>query len=461
MYSFKQICQLGCQGERMGLAVFTLYAFGALVLVKTITNSTASESSFYVNNRSSSAAMVAFSIVASCVGASATIGTVGLAFTAGTPAFWWLGSGAVGLSVLTVLLARRVRSSNAYTLPEIVEKCLGAQGRRLISAIIVIAWISILAAQFRAITQIIQALTGLTPLISLLSGALLIAAQTFINGQSGIIKLDRIQCFIMLGGFLLLAFWLMHSSTASLGEIKWEATNEHFPASYLLYFLLVQGGSYVVCPMLFGRLLSAESEKAAQWGAFWAILGLCFFSVLIVLIGLLSKGLIPADSQPDHVLTTLLATVLPAWLTYIVYLTFLSVIISSADSCLITASLILAGDLWQQKSVRCTRLCVVILALAGILLTFMDKTILGFLMMANSIYVCGVVAPVFITILAGEARKASPFIMMAGLISGGILGLLSSITEQHSLSYLGVIVSSLLVILSFMLFKNHHASNGG
>lgn len=439
----------------MGLAVFILYAFGMLVLGKIITKSMAGESSFYVNSRSSSASMVAFSIVASCVGASATIGTVGLAFTAGTPAFWWLGSGAVGLSALTVLLARKVRSSNAYTLPEMVEKRLGDQGRRLISAIIVIAWISILAAQFKAGTQIIQALTGLPPLISLISGALLITAQTFIGGQSGVIKLDRIQFFLMLGGFLLLVFWLAYSNPASLGEIKWEAVNEDFPADRLFYFLLVQGGSYVVCPMLFGRLLSAESEKAAQRGAFLAIFGLCSFSALIVLIGLLSKGVIPADSQPDHVLTTLLATVLPAWLTYVVYLTLLSVIVSSADSCLITAGLILAGDLWRQKSVRCTRLCVVVLALAGILLTFMDKTILGFLLMANDVYVCGVVAPVFVAILAGETRKAHPPLMAAGLLSGGVLGLVSSLTGLHGLSYLGVFVSGLLAVLSFSLFRDH------
>ena len=66
----------------MGLAVFALYALGALVLGKIIAKSAADESSFYVNNRSSNAALVAFSIVASCIGASATIGTVGLAFSA-------------------------------------------------------------------------------------------------------------------------------------------------------------------------------------------------------------------------------------------------------------------------------------------------------------------------------------------------------------------------------------------
>ncbi len=439
----------------MGLAVFALYVFGALALGKAVMKGAAGERSFAVDNRAAGAALVAFSIVASCVGASATIGTVGLAFSAGTPAFWWLGSGAAGLSVLTVLLARKVRSSNAHTLPEMMEKRVGAQGRRLISAVIVIAWISILAAQFRAGAQIIEALTDLPPLISLLSGALLITAQTVLGGQSGVIKLDRMQFFLMLGGFLLLALWLAHSNPASLGGIKWEAVNEDFPAGRLLYFLVVQGGSYVVCPMLFGRLLSAESEKAAQRGALWAILGLCFFSALIVLIGLLSKGLIPPDSQPDHVLTALLAAVLPTWLTYVVYLTLLSVVVSSADSCLITAGLILARDLWRRKSVRRTRMCVVALASAGVFLTFMDKTILGFLLMANDVYVCGVVAPVFVAILAGETRKAHPALMPAGVISGGMLGLLSSLTGVHALSYLGVLLSGLLAVLSFLPEKHH------
>lgn len=444
----------------MGIAVFILYVLAVFAFGKLSAKSAASEDSFYVNNRSSSAALVAFSIVASCIGASATMGTVGLAFSAGTPAFWWLGSGAVGLSVLTVVLARGVRGSNAHTLPEIVEKRLGPQARRLISAIIVIAWIAILAAQFRAITQIIEALTGLGPQTALFTGVLLIVAQTLVHGQSGIIKLDRIQCVIMLGGFLLLLCWLLHYNPAPLSAIRWEAANDRFPVSRVLYFLLVQGGSYVVCPMLFGRLLSAESERAAQRGAFWAVLGLCFFSLLIVLIGVLSTGLIPADSRPDHVLTTLLAAVLPGWMTYIVYLTLVSVIASSADSCLITAGLTLAGDLWRQKSVARTRLCVVVLALAGVLLTFMDKSILGFLLMANDVYVCGVVAPVFVALLADKGKRANPALMMTGIICGGMLGFLSSITDQHVLSYLGVLASGLLASLSFVLFREQPATAG-
>ena len=444
----------------MGLILFVLYACGILMLGKWLEKGKTSECSFYLNNRSSSAAMVAFSIIASCVGASATIGTIGLAFSAGTPAFWWLGSGAVGLSILAIFLARKVQNSQAYTLPEMLENSLGPQVRRLISAIIVVAWISILAAQFVAISQIIQMLTGLTPFVSLASGALLITVHTLISGQSGIMKLDRIQCFVTIFGLLLLAFWLFQANPAGLASVKIQAVNEQFPPSRLFYFLLVLGGSYVVCPTLFGRLLSAKSNKSAQRGAWGAVIGLCFFSALIVLIGLSARGLIAPNTQPDQVLTSVLASTLPPWLTHIVYLTLLSVVISSADSCLITASLVLAGDFLPNKSVKHTRFCIAGIALAGVALTAMNKSILGFLLMANDVYVCGVVAPVFITIIVGKTKKAQPALMMTALILGGTLGTWSSISGESMFSYIGVSVSALLAALSFISAKPQVVSAG-
>ena len=64
---------------------------------------------FFVNSRASGPWQVGISIIASCVGGSATLGMAGLAWQAGTPAFWWLGGGACGLFVLTLFLAKKVR----------------------------------------------------------------------------------------------------------------------------------------------------------------------------------------------------------------------------------------------------------------------------------------------------------------------------------------------------------------
>ena len=111
--------------------------------------------SFYVNNRASSAWSVGFSIFVSCVGASATIGVIGMAFAVGTPAFWWLGTGAAGLVLLSLTLARKVRNSGAYTLPHMAEAFLGPSVRPVISMVIVVAWLAILAAQLSALSRVL------------------------------------------------------------------------------------------------------------------------------------------------------------------------------------------------------------------------------------------------------------------------------------------------------------------
>ncbi|MCG8532343.1 MAG: hypothetical protein MI749_17010, partial [Desulfovibrionales bacterium] len=56
--------------------------------------------SFSVGDRSISAPGVSFSLAASCIGGSATIGVVSLAWSRGFPAIWYLGSGAAGLCAL-------------------------------------------------------------------------------------------------------------------------------------------------------------------------------------------------------------------------------------------------------------------------------------------------------------------------------------------------------------------------
>lgn len=433
----------------MGITIFLVYVFGMILLTKKFQKEGTGSKSFFVNNHASSAWMVGFSIVASCIGASATIGTVGLAFQVGTPAFWWLGSGAVGLSILTIFLAKKVRRSQTYTLPEMVVTFLGARASYVISIIIVIAWTSILAAQLTASTMVIQALTNLSYSISFLASAFLIVLHTLLGGQATVIKLDRIQCLIIIFGLLITALWLMGHNPSALLSIKIEAVNDAFPMSRLIYFLLILGGSYVVCPMLFGRLFSAKNEKTAQKGAFGAVAGLVLMSVVIVLIGLLSKGLIPADTASDRVLVTVLENVFPNWLTLLIYLVLLSAVISSADSCLITSSMILSQDVLKRKSVGASRCCILFLMMLSMLVTLTEKSILDFLLMANDVYVCGVVGPVFVALMYGRKHQANIHLAILGIIIGGALGFVSSMSSTVYLSYIGILLSVLLTIASF------------
>jgi len=435
----------------MGLIIFILYAAAVLAASFIAQRLQRGEAGFYLNNRSSSAWAVGSSIVVSCVGASATIGTVGLAFEVGTPAFWWLGSGALGLSVLTVFLAARVRRTEARTMPEIVEGFFGPRLRRLISLIIVAAWLSILAAQFSALSQVTAAMTGLEARAALILGVLLVTAHTVLGGQAGVIRLDRWQCLILIAGLIMMVGWLTRVNYPALRAIPLEPVNEQFPLSRLIYFLLIIGGSYVVCPTLFGRLLSAKDEKTARRGALGAVFGMAAVSVAVVSIGLLSRGLIDPGVSGDAVLVRVLETVFPAWLTLVAYVVLLSAIVSSADSGLISAGLVLAHDVLGKKDLKTSRLCLAALALGALLLSSTGKGILGFLLMANDIYVCGVVGPVFVGLMwSGREGAATPAkgLAAAGIAAGGLLGLTAALTGNVYFSYAGLAVSIGLTVFS-------------
>ncbi len=436
----------------MEIALLCAYA---VVLVK-VSRSTGKGNNpscaFFVNNRASGAWSVAMSLVVSCVGASATMGMAGMAFDLGTPAFWWLGAGAVGITVLALLLAAKVRKTGSYTMPEMSEKYLGKNVRPLMSIIIVITWMAILAAQFVAMGRLLVALTGIPALACILIGFALIFGQT-LGGQAVVMRTDRIQCLLILAGLAIVLVWLNSHNPGWFGSTPLEAVNAKFTLSDLMHYLFVVGGNYLVCPMLFGRFLSARDEKTARRGGLLAGLGLGLSAVLIVSVGLACRGLLPAGTQPDAVLTTTISTVLPSWLAMFVLLALISAVVSSADSCLVTAATILSYDLLRRDDARMGKITVVALGIAGAAVTFMDKSILGFLFIAYDIYVAGVVMPVFIALLMNKAGVARPKLTFAAVLLGGLFGAAAAIVGRPEFSYAGLAVSAALTFLGLINIK--------
>lgn len=399
---------------------------------------------FFINGRQSGAGHVGISIVASCVGGSATIGMCGLAWEVGTPAFWWLGSGVCGLTLLTVFLARKVRDTGAFTMPEMVSTFLGPASRPVISAVIVLAWLAILAAQFVAMSKLTVALTGMDADVALAAGALFIVGYTLLGGQASVIRSDMVQYVLLAGGLCLALGVLVLNNPEPFLSLRPELVNEQFPISKLTYFMLILGGSYVVCPMLFGRFLSAKDSRSAVRGGVIAVIGLTLTAVVIVLIGIGSRGLIPAETPVDDVFTTLMAT-LPPWVGLFLLVALLSAVLSSADSCLITAATVCCNDLLRRHSVPLCRLAALALGIGGYAIACGDRGILGLLLMANDIYVCGVVAPVFVGMMLHGRRTIHPAFAVCAVLVGGACGFVAACTGEPLWSYAGLVASGLLV----------------
>ena len=430
----------------MGIVLLLSYIIVSFLLIFIIRKNGISSSEYFVSGRNASYKTVGFSIITSCIGASATIGMIGLAFSVGTPAFWWLGSGAVGLLILTLFVAKKVRRTEKFTMSETVDTFLSSSCKPIVSIIIVVAWTAILAAQLTAMTKVVASLTLLSHITVLLISTAIIVLHTFLGGQLTVMKFDRIQVLIIFTGLLSVLTWLFLNNDFPT-EVKLEIYNDKFPLSKMLYYLLIVGGSYIVCPMLFGRILSAKSETEAKKGAMLAVGGLLVGAIIIVMIGLYAKGIIPDTTNPDNVLNTLFDLVLPKWLFYMVSITLISAIVSSADSCLITAATVMSNDILGKKDKNTCRICVLILGLGAMFLTFMDRSIIGFLLMANDVYVCGVVIPVFIGIILHGKFKIRKQAALVAIIVGSLLGMLSAITQINTYAYIALLASFLITVL--------------
>src|SRR5699024_2800024 len=138
------------------------------------------------------------------------------------------------------------------------------------------------------------------------------------------------------------------------------------PISKVLYYCFIVGGSYIVCPMLYGRVLSAKSEKVARHGVHIAAVALAICAFLITFIGFYAHGLIPENTPADNVLTTLLSVAMPSWLAMFIDLFLLCAVVSSADSCLFAASSALSRSLLKTDNIKTNRWCSVILIMLAL-----------------------------------------------------------------------------------------------
>src|SRR5512136_3260848 len=116
------------------------------------------ESGFFVAQRQMSLPLIAGSLVGTAVGDSVTMGMAGLGFGQGLTGAWWLLVGSIGLLILGLFFARKVRGAALYTLPELVQKQYDRRVGLAASILIVVAWVGVVAGQIAAAGKVLSIL---------------------------------------------------------------------------------------------------------------------------------------------------------------------------------------------------------------------------------------------------------------------------------------------------------------
>ena len=272
--------------------------------------------------------------------------------------------------------------------------------------------------------KIIAALTDLPATVALGIGMVFITVYTAIGGHASVMKSDVLQCLMMIAGIVLVAGLTVTNNATPLQTLAFEFVNDAFPLSQWAYFMCFIGGSYV-CPMLFSRMMSAKNVTVARRAGFLGALGIVLTALVIVMIGVEARAFLPPETSPDNILTGLVQTLSPT--TQVVFLlVMLSTILSSADSCLVTATTVASRDFLGSKIVRLTRFAVFVFGFAALLLGTTGHSIWGLLLMGNVVYVCAVVPPAFVALISPMPIHRTRLLMT--IISATVLAIAGEVT---------------------------------
>ncbi len=398
---------------------------------------------FFVARKGASAKAVAGSLVATILGGSAVIGAIDSGARLGGAATWFMLVGALGLLAL-IPFAGRAYQHGKYALPDLVESLYGKGPRLVASLVIPVAWTGIVAAQIIAAAKLLMTFTALSYTAAAIVAAAVFTGYTLAGGQLSILRTDFLQaCLIVLGLVVLAGFALFGGNPAnaapSLSEILQGAPafpfNTNFSSLDLFLLILTYGTTYTAGPDIFSRMFCAKDTATAKKAVFTA--AAILVPVAFVIGFLAVYGVSLGDVQGARI-TAIAKAVLPQPLIPLIALALLSVVLSSADTTLLSSSVIICRlfDVSNEKEIPAcagmtmkdagmtpltkARIVILLNGIVALLLALVFTDIIGTLLLALAVYAGAFTVPILWGLLG---LKAKPKFVAVAIVAGGVLAL--------------------------------------
>ncbi|MCB9898726.1 MAG: sodium:solute symporter family protein [Planctomycetes bacterium] len=392
---------------------------------------------FALAGRGLSPIVLVGTLLATWTGTGSIYGSAEQAYEVGFPALVLPLSSVLGIAVL-LLMIPRVRAHGAFTLQDLLEARFGPPARVLGSITLVSAYVVIVSYQLRAASGLLERVleeahvlpAGVEAHVAVLIGVgLLIGVYTALAGLMSVAFTDGFNGILMLLGLAIalpLTWQLAGGVDGVLAALPERAQHVggHYSGAQLLSvllpsFLLIMGDAN-----LHQRFLSARSDGAARLSALLLIPGTLLVDGIILLTAIGGRAVLPDLDVPGHVVLELALRKLPLAVGALLCASILAVIVSTADSYLLSGSNSLVRDVWQRfvkrdasdaALLRASRVSVMLLVVVALVLAFQSDGFFRIALFAYTLYGVGI-TPVLLAALFWKG--ATP----AGAIASMLVG---------------------------------------
>ena len=376
---------------------------------------------FLVAGRRLPARVLVFTLLATWIGSGSLFGGAGLGYRSGFSALWQSAGAWAGIT-LVWFIAPRVRRIAQYTVPDVLELRYGPAARVLGTLTTVLAYATIAAYQFRGGGRLLALVADVDPGTGALITAAFCILFTALAGMLSIAWIDVGNGLVMTLAVTLGVVFLVGDAgglSASLAALEPHQVSLFGDMGAQAAFALFLPTMFLLLgeANMYQKFFSARDERAARLAVGGWIVGTIVVETLIDATGVFGSlavgGLGVAESE--EIVLRVAAGALPPALGVLLVCGAAAIVVSTANSFLLTPSTNLIRDVYQRfvnpaatdrQVLRYTRAIVVVVGVLGYVAGNFFPTILAMALWAYTMYGAGITPALLGALLWKRATRA-------------------------------------------------------
>lgn len=296
-------------------------------------------------------------LLATWTGAGTIIGRAAFSYRYGPLASIFYSMGApIGILVMYLFLAKRVREYSKYTVPELMQSRYGTSVRLVTAVAILLAYSSIISEQVRGLGYILHLTTGFSEAVAKLVGLAVIVFLAFSGGLISVAYTDAISALLialaLVGGlvFVLIGVGGFGGLAASLppSHLTWSGGLSPLQLlGYILPTLLLILGDQ----NMYQRFSAALNSDIARRSTLGFLTGDVLFYGSVIVLASGAVVLLPGIA-PDTAILRLATDTLPVAIGAILLMAGTAFIITTGNSYVLSSAGNLVHDIYRTLSRR-------------------------------------------------------------------------------------------------------------
>jgi SSS family solute:Na+ symporter/sodium/proline symporter len=357
---------------------------------------------FLVAGRTLPARVLIFTLLATWIGSGSLFAGAGLGYRVGFAALWQSAGAWAGIALI-YLIAPRVRRIAQYTMPDKLELRYGPAARVAGTITTVVAYTTIAAYQFKGGGRLLSLVSGIDPTTGQIITAAFCVVYTAVAGMLSVAYLDVGNGLMMLVGVGVAVAYLVVDAGGlgeALGGLRpdqvtvfgaLDPLTDALPL-FLPTMLLLMGEAN-----MYQKFFSARDESAARRAVIGWIAGTIVVETLIVAVGVFGSSAIAGlgVAESETIVLRVAVDTLPTVFGMLLVSAAAAIIVSTANSFLLTPASNLARDVYQRfvnpnatdrQLLLFARITIGVLAVLGLVALEFFTTILAMALWAYTMY---------------------------------------------------------------------------